>query len=304
MRHKRFLAVVTGVLLVFGIVGFGMSSSAHAANRRLTMSAPCDMHGIAGHRGGHYPGITENTVRNFRYAVNHGIRVLELDFQPTSDGQIVLVHNRTWNDMTIGRPGSVRGHSGAYARHLRTTDGHRVTFAPQFFRFLKNHPSVIARGEIKTYGDNWNAATIAKLAGYIRDYGVADQMVVTSGKMRNLRIFHDNLPGVRLEQVVFARGVSARPNLATMPRYITDMNIDYTAAFAPIRDKRYGTAAYITIAHRYGKHIMVRALNGGDDRQNWSRMSRLANGMDVWLSPRPTAGPLRWCRVQLARQRS
>lgn len=72
--------------------------------------------GIAAHRGASatHP---ENTVAAIRAAVRLGVQQIELDVRQTSDGQLVVMHDKTLDRTTNGQ-GAVKEHSLSQIREL------------------------------------------------------------------------------------------------------------------------------------------------------------------------------------------
>jgi glycerophosphoryl diester phosphodiesterase len=74
-----------------------------------------------GHRGaaGHAPG---NTLLSFETALRLGVDIIEIDVQQTSDGHIIVLHDRSLHPSTSGR-GPVAAASLNEIRRLRTAPG-------------------------------------------------------------------------------------------------------------------------------------------------------------------------------------
>lgn len=56
---------------------------------------------LIAHRGGSLE-VPENTLSAFRHAINVGMRMVELDVQMTSDGELVVIHDETVDRTTNG----------------------------------------------------------------------------------------------------------------------------------------------------------------------------------------------------------
>ena len=57
---------------------------------------------LLGHRGCRLPGITENSLAAFEYALAHGAEGFEFDVRYTLNGRTVLWHDPKWQGKTIG----------------------------------------------------------------------------------------------------------------------------------------------------------------------------------------------------------
>ena len=96
----KFIKALLGLFLIFGII-FGIL---HALARPIPdhiYFKPDDFLVIA-HRGGRSLG-PENTIYAFKRAVELGTDVLEMDLQTTSDGTLVVLHDREVDRTTNGK---------------------------------------------------------------------------------------------------------------------------------------------------------------------------------------------------------
>ena len=75
------------------------SAAELAAALRWTPSAPVL---VSAHRGGPVPGLPENAVETFEYALNHAPALIETDVRRTADGVLVLMHDETLDRTTTG----------------------------------------------------------------------------------------------------------------------------------------------------------------------------------------------------------
>ena len=57
---------------------------------------------IIGHRGCHYDGYNQNTIRAFRKVFDEGAPAAEFDVQLTSDGRLVIVHDLELDKVSTG----------------------------------------------------------------------------------------------------------------------------------------------------------------------------------------------------------
>ena len=57
---------------------------------------------VSAHRGGPVPGLPENAVETFEYALNHTPALIETDVRRTADGRLVLMHDETLDRTTTG----------------------------------------------------------------------------------------------------------------------------------------------------------------------------------------------------------
>jgi len=91
------------------------SSSALAAGLRWRPGEPV---WVSAHRGGPGPGLPENAVPTFEYALNHAPALIETDVRRTADGVLVLMHDETLDRTTTGT-GRVDAATFEQVRRLR-----------------------------------------------------------------------------------------------------------------------------------------------------------------------------------------
>ncbi|MGV9287198.1 glycerophosphodiester phosphodiesterase [Streptomyces sp. NPDC003719] len=89
------------------------------------------------HRGGAADGL-ENTVRQFRHAVEAGYRYIETDVHATRDGRLVAFHDATLDRVSDGA-GRIADLPWAEVRHARVAGAEPV---PLFEELLETFPDV------------------------------------------------------------------------------------------------------------------------------------------------------------------
>ncbi|MFZ4506129.1 MAG: glycerophosphodiester phosphodiesterase [Fimbriimonas sp.] len=105
---------------------------------------------VMAHRGDH-TAAPENTLKAFRNAIKVGCDYVEIDLRTTSDGKLVIMHDRTVDRMTDGK-GDVRKLTFAEIRKLKVMEKRHPEFGtervPTFQEVLK-----LCRGKINIYLD-------------------------------------------------------------------------------------------------------------------------------------------------------
>ena len=109
---------------------------------------------VIAHRGdsAHRP---ENTLAAFAAALEAGATAVELDVQPTADGELVVLHDATLDRTTNGVGevrglplASIRGLSAGYPSRFGTTwKGERVVTLAEALSFLRDRAQVFCVGE-------------------------------------------------------------------------------------------------------------------------------------------------------------
>jgi len=151
---------------------------------------------VIAHRGGRSLG-PENTVYTFKRAVELGTDVLEMDLQTTSDGSLVILHDRAVDRTTNGK-GAVDGFTLSELKKLdagyRWSPDHSMSFPlrnkgvtiPTLTEVFKAFPDTRINIEIKSSQVN----TIQDLCRTIRDNGMSQRVMVAcfdAGKLGEFR---------------------------------------------------------------------------------------------------------------------
>lgn len=124
---------------------------------------------IVGHRGA--MGVEpENTVRSFRRAVRDGVDAVELDLRTSSDGVLVICHDRTVDRTTNGR-GLVAEQTFAELRALDAGEGERI---PTFEEVVEAVDGVLIQAELKAI------EAVPLLSRVVRERDLGDRVIVTS----------------------------------------------------------------------------------------------------------------------------
>jgi glycerophosphoryl diester phosphodiesterase len=195
---------------------------------------------VIAHRGGagQWPG---ETVFAFERALEVGADVLEMDVHGTRDGHLVLMHNKTL-DRTTNGSGRIKERDWDYIKTLDagyrwTADGHSYPFrtrpggeVPEELRVprlddvlgrLKDRrPPARLIIEIK----QTSPSIAARLDALIREHGMADRVLVASGRGSALREFRGLQPG---------RGGGAVPTSASVFELLKFRTLNHILGLKP-----------------------------------------------------------------------
>lgn len=123
-KVKKILAAVLTIVIILAVVIIPQVAAKTVTSdlsvAKLAGKAPQ----YAAHRGlsSLYP---QNTIPAFRAAADAGFNAFEFDIHTTSDGEWVVIHNDTVDDMTDGT-GDVAGFSFEEIRQLNIDNGNGV----------------------------------------------------------------------------------------------------------------------------------------------------------------------------------
>ncbi|TQL57121.1 glycerophosphoryl diester phosphodiesterase [Oryzihumus leptocrescens] len=223
------------------------------------------------HRGG--GGLApENTLAAFARATALGVRYLETDLRPTSDGSLVCFHDETLERVTAAR-GRVASRTVRGVRSLRVAGVEQV---PTLVEALEAFPEARFTVDLK------DAAAIAPLVRVLRRPGVAERVCVAGAWDGWLGFVQREVPAVTtalgwrsLTALVACARAGVRP-----PRAVA------TGAFAHV-PVRLGlvpvfVARLVQMAHDIGVRVVVWTV---DDPAAMGRFLDL--GVDGVISDRP-----------------
>lgn len=215
------------------------------------------------HRGGAADGL-ENTMRQFRRALDTGYRYLETDVQCTADGKLVAFHDSTLDRMT-DRSGPIADLPWSDVQHARVAGSEPV---PLFEDLLEAFPEARWNIELKAESalrpvldlieraDCWDRVCIGSFseARVARAQRLAGPRLATSyGALGAL--------GLRLRSWGLPVGVRRSAVAAQVPQEQSGI---------PVLDR-----SFVRAAHARGLHVHVWTVNDAD------RMHRLLDlGVD------------------------
>ncbi len=153
---------------------------------------------IYAHRGASSQA-PENTLAAFGLAFEQGADGVELDVMLSSDQQLVVIHDDTVDRTTDGT-GRVCDLTLAELKQLDAGDGEAIpTLAEVLDRFGGRFPINI---ELKNYNSVLDALPLT-VAEMVRDYSMADSILVSSFNPFNFSRFHRVLPDVPRGMLTF-----------------------------------------------------------------------------------------------------
>ena len=208
------------------------------------------------HRGEHlhHP---ENTLPAYQAAIEAGADFIEVDVRTTSDGKLVMMHDRTVDSMTNGK-GPVKEMTFAQVRALDV----RGSQAPTFDEVLQ-----LARGRIGVYVDSKDVSAADMIAAVER-YDMQDKIVVYGG-YQYLKDVAAQRPKIR----IMPESVSA----AACKKIIDELHPKVIAF-----DARDFTDEIIGLAKTAGADIYVDRFGAADTPTGWQdAIDRGATGIQT-----------------------
>ncbi len=219
---------------------------------------------VISHRGEHL-SHPENTLSAFQAAIEAGADFFELDVRTTSDGRLVLMHDRTVDRTTNGK-GSIREMTFDQIRGLDAGVKSGPKFAgtkpPTFEEALS-----LARGRIGVYVDCKEIAP-ADLVAALEKTDMLDKVVIygDAGFLKKVQALRPNL-----------RVMPEAGNAATLEKLLAGMS-PRVIAF----DASDFTDDVIQVARHAGVDIYVDRLGPADNVSHWQdAIDRGATGIQT-----------------------
>ena len=215
------------------------------------------------HRGGAADGL-ENTMLQFRRAVDAGYRYLETDVHCTADGKLVALHDSTLDRVTDGG-GLIADLPWSDVQHARVAGSEPV---PLFEDLLEAFPEARWNVDVKA------EPALRPLLDLIERAGCWDRICV--GSFSEARVVRaQRLAGPRLATSYGTRGIL---NLR-LRSWGVPVGVRRSAVAAQVPESQSGIPvvdrAFVRTAHARGLHVHVWTVNDPD------RMHRLLDlGVD------------------------
>jgi glycerophosphoryl diester phosphodiesterase len=229
-----------------------------------TALTAADRIAVIAHRGEHR-AHPENTLPAFQAAIDAGADFFELDVRTTSDGRLVLMHDRTV-DRTTNGAGAVREMTFDQIRALDAGAKFSPRFAgtkvPSFEEAL-----AMAHGKIGVYVDSKDIAP-ADLVASLTKAGMLNSVVIYGGAG-----FLKKVQALSPYLKIMPEAYSA----ATLEKMLADLK-PRVAAF----DAGDFTGDAITVAKHAGVDIYVDRLGSADNPSAWQdAVDRGASGIQT-----------------------
>jgi len=267
---RKFIRALVGLFLIFFIV-YGIFYALARPIPDHPYFNP-DKFLVMAHRGGRSLG-PENTVYTFKRAIELGTDVLEMDLQSTSDGGLVVLHDREVDRTTNGK-GAVDSFTLAELKKLdagfRWSPDNSRSFPlrnkgvtiPTLTEVFKAFPDTRMNIEIKSSQVN----TIQNLCRTIRENGRSEKVMVACFDAGKLGEFRSVCPEVATsagasEAVIFYWLQWAHLESAYSP------NAQALQIPEAYRDNRIATRRFLEAAHARNMRVHVWTVNDVESMQ-------------------------------------
>ncbi|MDQ6692801.1 MAG: glycerophosphodiester phosphodiesterase [Chloroflexota bacterium] len=230
---------------------------------------------LIAHRGG-AAEAPENTLASFRHAIGLGCKLVELDVQMTSDGELVVIHDESVDRTTNGH-GAVQSMSFA---ELRTLDA-GVKFSESF-----RGEKIPTLREVLELCTDTGVGVVVELKATDLNPGIDEKVVALIGEMwlrgaENIwciSFYHDTIRRIRALDSTLPLGYLYMPDVQDFSE--AD---DIVQAVCPYYRSALAHPEQVDAAHKSGKFVFVYTVNSQDE------MNMLAEiGVDGLVSDTPS----------------
>lgn len=226
---------------------------------------------ISAHRG-FSAAAPENTVYAFEAALDSGADYIELDVQLTSDGELVVFHDKTLNRTTDGR-GNLSSKTYAELQELSAGswfnssgefDDAKIMLLSEVFELVGN--DILLNIEIKSHGNYIAAAE--KAVELIEEYDFESSCYVTSFSYPALKRVKELNPKIK---TALTANVAASTSYSRL-EYIDAVSLNYV----------FVNQSIVNTVHQNGKKIFVWTVDRNDDIKKMAAL-----GVDNIITNRP-----------------
>jgi len=267
--ENRLLKACSVISLVLGTLDMNASETNPPALKLLASQRPL----VIAHRG-YSQFAPENTLPSFKMAMAAGADMVELDYYPTLDGKLIVIHDhyldRTtdatnhWAETNI----NVEAKTAAELQSLDAGSWFDRKYAGTHIPLLAEALDTIQAGSVTLIERKGGApADCLKL---LREKGLINRVIVQSFDWEYIRAFHEQEP----EQVLGALGPPERlaggEKAPKTPKELTAAWLDElqkTGAQVAVWSDRVSADA-VRLAHQRGLKVWVYTINDPDLANN------------------------------------
>ncbi|WP_166971741.1 glycerophosphodiester phosphodiesterase family protein [Brevibacterium atlanticum] len=233
---------------------------------------------IIAHRGGLWPGMSENTLEAFRAAADTGVHWMETDVHASADGVLFAAHDADL-ERIAGRPHSIRELPAAELDDIELIAGGRL---PRLEELVEELPAVEWNIDVKA------EHSIGPMIRFVHNFSVGERIRLASFDSGTLRRLRTALPGVRTstgrtETALFALGgLPLLPDHgpASLPPEVDALQVPPRFKGIPVV-----TADFVDRAHASGLLVHVWTINDADAME-----ALFALGVDAVVTDAVPAG--------------
>jgi glycerophosphoryl diester phosphodiesterase len=263
--RNRLLKACSVISLILGILDMNASEANPPALKLLASQRPL----VIAHRG-YSQFAPENTLPSFKLAMAAGADMVELDYYPTLDGKLIVIHDHNLDRTTdatarwAGTNINVEAKTAAELQSLDAGSWFDRKYAGTRIPLLAEALDTIQAGNITLI--ERKAGAPADCLKLLREKELINRVVVQSFDWEYLRAFHEQEP----EQVLGALGPPERlaggQKASKTPKELTASWLDElqkTGAQVAVWSDKVSAEA-VRLAHQRGLKVWVYTINDPD----------------------------------------
>jgi glycerophosphoryl diester phosphodiesterase len=246
---------------------------------------------VVAHRG-NSAVAPQNTLAAFEAAWRAGAHSIEIDIQPTADGQVVVIHDDTVDGTTDGQ-GTVTEMTLDAVRALDAGSwfssayaGQRVPTFAEVLDLLVARPGLDLLLELK---GEWTTEQVLPVTAAVRAAGLVDRVIGQSFWPGSVRALAEADPGLRRGLLVFqvpdlggsdgTDGTDGTDGIDEVLRVAAELDVVTVNPFGELLRAHPDLVARL---HAVGVQVMVWTL---DEPEQWAEAASL--GVDAVITDRP-----------------
>lgn len=209
---------------------------------------------IIAHRGGLWPGMSENTLEAFAAAAASGVEWMETDVHASADGILFAAHDADLNRIA-GLSHTIRELPADELDEIELLAGGRL---PRLETLVEALPDVRWNIDVKA------AHSIGPMIRFVHNFHAAERIRLASFDSATLRRLRIALPGVRTSTGTTETALFAIGRLPGIPDHgVAPLPPGADALQVPVSFRRIPlvTADFVARAHRSGLLVHVWTIN-------------------------------------------
>lgn len=233
---------------------------------------------IIAHRGGLWPGLSENTLEAFAMAHRAGVHWMETDIHTSADGVLFAAHDSDL-DRIAGRPEPIGALAAQELDGIELIAGGRL---PRLDALFEELPDVEWNIDVKT------RVSIGPMIRILHNLDAVDRVRLASFDTSTLRRLRTALPRVRTSTGTSETALFALGGLPGVPdRGLVELPVGVDALQVPktYRGLPVVTRGFVNRAHKAGLAVHVWTI---DDTETMRRLIDL--GVDAIVTDDVAAG--------------
>jgi len=246
------------ILLLVGL--FAFQATCFDYYGKLLVESEVDLPLVTAHRGSSLKA-PENTMSAIIQAVNDGADIIEIDVQLTSDGHVVLNHDRTLSKVAgVSRSVPDMTLEGIKAidvgrRFSKSFVGERIATLEEVIEYMSEVDAKIKLNiELKDYEKT--PVIVQAVLDILKEHEFTERIVITSTSRSRLAAVRETNPAIQIGLIV-----------TYITRDLWSLDVDFYSVSSTILNE-----AFIIRARSYGRDVQVWTVNDTESMMRYTSM--------------------------------